>query len=661
VVQVTLGKSIGTGFFIAPGWVLTCAHVVAGAPVEAMDQVTLDPAEPAPIGPDNQPRIRRLLSSTRTRDYQGTVRAVVPSLRGDSKTWLPPDIALVQVTMNGEPSPAVWLTEDPPRHGNHLTVTGFGRIYSSGVEPITIQPEVKGTHRLGDYAMVRMAHEEISDGMSGAPVLDLDLGGVCGFVKASRADGAGSGGIAVPIQDALAEIDPQIMASVWRAHDLYHAEDNSWTSLAAALPMNPASVPVESLMSPTGVNRVLEPGWTAELRGILAELRVSDLNAIYIAACEPNRPNPGRPLQYLRDLVTELNDVAAGPRGTLHPLLVLTELMTELTTQGTDQTSRELRRWSNARAALWGQQGPLTEYRQARTLASPPSPPLTDPMSVMVEIRRHAFTRRKYLLTMWLYRGTGDVELFYRSDGPQPIAHVRADLKDLLLKALRRLDTQRSLMVELILEEELFDEDVDSWPIWPAMQQTRLGRRHAVTVKPIETFDEPERRHDQADRWSTLNSGREIPDSAIQRIHCTQQVQEEALDGWLREEPGHSVLLLPGPAGVRSHRTALQVGISAGLPVALWRRRPCMDHDGTTGNGECSGARFIRNLTRELSRMTVQQLPERVRGLRTTAAQAQDSDHCGHQVVVLWDPPERRLGPGGPLIPLAAPDPIGRR
>lgn len=25
------GEPLGTGFFVAPGWVLTCAHVVAGA------------------------------------------------------------------------------------------------------------------------------------------------------------------------------------------------------------------------------------------------------------------------------------------------------------------------------------------------------------------------------------------------------------------------------------------------------------------------------------------------------------------------------------------------------------------------------------------------------------------------------------------------------
>ncbi|MGW2847317.1 trypsin-like peptidase domain-containing protein, partial [Streptomyces sp. NPDC001274] len=72
------GVFLGSGFFVAPGWVLTCAHVATEGRGHRVDVVFRTAGgESVRVG--------------------GTVRAALPERRPDHGGWPPPDLALVQL------------------------------------------------------------------------------------------------------------------------------------------------------------------------------------------------------------------------------------------------------------------------------------------------------------------------------------------------------------------------------------------------------------------------------------------------------------------------------------------------------------------------------------------------------------------------------------
>jgi Trypsin-like peptidase domain len=175
VVRVLTEKR-GTGFFVAPGRVLTCAHVVEKAE---------DPSEPT--------------SEPIRVEWHGQV-SVARVLRFCPKP--DPDLALLEVE---------WLEDSPIVHlgsGVHIgdSLYTFGYKGEDGARtPITF--EYEGTSIAGTGARtLKVKSGQAEAGLSGSPVLNWRTRSVCGLLRTSRDIRSDLGAGVVPTEAILAAI-----------------------------------------------------------------------------------------------------------------------------------------------------------------------------------------------------------------------------------------------------------------------------------------------------------------------------------------------------------------------------------------------------------------------------------------------------------------------
>ncbi|HSV65622.1 MAG TPA: trypsin-like peptidase domain-containing protein [Mycobacteriales bacterium] len=196
------GSSVGAGFQVAPGWVVTCAHVVGTAGVRV--------------------RVRSVSGAS----AEGAVRDVWPPASAAGLTG-PPDLALVEMNSPFD-VPCVRLDERWPQAGARLLACGLAESFD-GVAPETVELGCSG-QKLTPEAGVRLLKlggETVVPGMSGGPVLSMVTGGVTGMVRTSHHTTLPAGGWAVP-----AELVRVRWPRVAAAHDAYHAADDRWRRIA---------------------------------------------------------------------------------------------------------------------------------------------------------------------------------------------------------------------------------------------------------------------------------------------------------------------------------------------------------------------------------------------------------------------------------------------
>jgi HEAT repeat protein len=194
-VKLTLGKSWGTGFFVAPGFILTCAHVVR----EAADlQVTVFyPARQQPLS------------------------AIVKAKADDGKTL---DLALVELSEPLSDHPCVLLDEEPVAIGQALYSYGYLKSY---VNAAPVRPVNEGL--TGDTPpLLKLQGAQIEKGISGAALLNLKSGKVCGMVKETRDAGFDLGGGAIPTRVILEQF-PELRS----LQQAFHGRDRRWRDLVA--------------------------------------------------------------------------------------------------------------------------------------------------------------------------------------------------------------------------------------------------------------------------------------------------------------------------------------------------------------------------------------------------------------------------------------------
>ncbi|MFF8697261.1 trypsin-like peptidase domain-containing protein [Streptomyces sp. NPDC015144] len=212
--EVPDGVFLGSGFFVAPGWVLTCAHVATEGRGHRVDVVFRTAGgESVRVG--------------------GTVRAALPERRPDHGGWPPPDLALVQLLRPVE-HPCVYVSERPTglRRGTYY----FAGWADGGAGPprrLGRECRVVGTLDDGDEddAQVLIEASQLYPGMSGGPLVDLARGEVVGVLKSRATDTAGGTAIgverlrALPVPERAVEAEPDdLYQAVFHAHDRYHAD-----------------------------------------------------------------------------------------------------------------------------------------------------------------------------------------------------------------------------------------------------------------------------------------------------------------------------------------------------------------------------------------------------------------------------------------------------
>lgn len=198
--DVTAATLRGSGFFVAPGLVITCAHVVSAGLGEGAD----------PVGRETRLRVRQGLVS-------GDVVWAGP-VSGERGPLL--DLAVIRLREAVEHE-CVRLSERP--------VLGVDSAWAYGyaVGPRNQDPPQVWTGSLTVGGTMRGAlllrGDTFPVGSSGGPLVDPVGAGVCAVVKANGRDG--ERGLAIPLSALGDSEDPaavDLLGEIWEKHDDYH-------------------------------------------------------------------------------------------------------------------------------------------------------------------------------------------------------------------------------------------------------------------------------------------------------------------------------------------------------------------------------------------------------------------------------------------------------
>ena len=179
----------GTGFFVAPGLILTCTHVVKKA--HQSDRFSVKAKWE---GQPYTPEILHLLPES----Y--------------------PDLALLKLEIAPSTHPCVFL---------HEAVKPFDKLYSFGYtelhpdgEPLTFESQGKGGNPV---ELINFKLGDVRRGSSGAPLLNLRTGAVCGVIKLTKGENTLMGGRGISTNVVLSCF-PELVA----LKEVFHQEDNRW-------------------------------------------------------------------------------------------------------------------------------------------------------------------------------------------------------------------------------------------------------------------------------------------------------------------------------------------------------------------------------------------------------------------------------------------------
>jgi hypothetical protein len=598
----------GSGCFAAPGFVLTCSHVVqraAGSPVSGR---------------------------WHGRPWSGEVAcASEPPERWPGSSWPRPDLAVIRLNdavASRLGHPCVRLASRDPLDTARLFAIGRRMPFDDAPDDFPTDE----LHSPGTFGyLLRLVGDRFDSGMSGCAVLDLSTGLVCGLLKAEEGD---RGGYAIPVRllhelSAAGEEAAAVIRDLLRAHDRYHRDGSPWVRAQGAL-WAEADHAARSLLPPPS---------EAELLGLIADLSAEDqagLSRLYHDCAGPGRyPRPGE-LHDRRDVALQLSE-HLHDRGRLHPVIVLAESIADRH----PASGAGLRDWSTAEASRQDSRELLRAWRaagpaQARAAAA-------DPMSAVIKIVPSAHAPDEYVFTLWRYRAAADIVPVERQDSPLRLDKVVTALKEKLPQLLGELAGPH-VLVEFVLPSELFDHPVHQWEVF-ARHYAKLGSRYPVVIRDLERFDDQESRNHALLRWRWLTAQRGTP---LDWLGCLdQRTGDEIYE--LFEQTVNDILVrgalgVPGPAA--EHADAINAAIYAGAPVALWRLTRCDPPGGVHGEAPgaatdpvpCDGMRFRLAAGDELAHTPVLRLPSRVRELRSSLL---------GDAVLLWDDPLRGPHPRG--------------
>ncbi|MEU6497681.1 SAV_2336 N-terminal domain-related protein [Streptomyces sp. NPDC046984] len=248
---------IGSGFFIAPSWVLTCAHVARAE--EGSEVIVVYQTGP---GFDRAA-------------VAGSVAATIPehleeAVRG---TWPAPDLALVQLR-DPVDHDCVYVSERPSGYYGQDTVLYAGWTEIGGqLQILDGSLSLQGTMAESSDVYMRLGPNDFPPGVSGGPVIDPVRGEVIGVLKSRLRNR--SGGLVTGIEqlralpvpsEGLRREHSDLYQAVFHAHDRYHRDRQQHPD-----PNRPTWADIQQQLG-TRPGRVLSPNERIQLLGRLADL-----------------------------------------------------------------------------------------------------------------------------------------------------------------------------------------------------------------------------------------------------------------------------------------------------------------------------------------------------------------------------------------------------
>lgn len=181
----------GTGFFVAPDLILTCAHVVKAA---SANSVTV-------FYPEQKQSYPAILEPLPEANEQV-------------------DLVLLKLQDSILSHPCVYLDEAIALN-DRLYSYGYPDDFSEGAFT-TFESEAL----TGGNSFIKFKAGQVRPGMSGSPLLNQSTGKVCGIVKFTRDRSIALGGGAIPTRVVLEQF-PQLRA----LQQQFHQGDRRWSSL----------------------------------------------------------------------------------------------------------------------------------------------------------------------------------------------------------------------------------------------------------------------------------------------------------------------------------------------------------------------------------------------------------------------------------------------
>lgn len=662
----------GSGFFIAPGVILTCSHVIA--------QCT------------DRPFVR---AEGATVQATASVVSQSHTTKGSDVRYTGfPDMAFVYVPLDEHP--CAWLDRKIPTKGTELTaVTRFRSEFAEVVpdpRPILLrhQQETATVSRSklwlagppGDVA-TEQRDLRITNGTSGSPVLDDRTLRVVGMVNASDAKGeyvhivpvvSGLAAFAASLHaeaaadaadiaaDAADEDDtenparpgkPNTVVQTWYAHDRHHGAAGEWPALAQryADSQAPHDIPAPVQILPPRSERLL-----LDLLARIGEPSIGEeAEQLYRRSIrDHDGPVTPGPVQMLRDAVWHIVAMDASGRA----LSALARCAAA--TCASRPESAELEKWAD-------------DHDRSRGLAAPsllpapaPTAPAGDwPAAVMVRLTPAYRKVGSYRGSVWSRDARGNWSS--ASAGERQPARVEAaldGLKEDVRAALGRL-VHCSPILEFSVPQELFDYPFDSWPLFNGRP---VGELHPVVVRDDEVLEDVDV-HGYADQawYRTQQIGGHPPVEVL----CRELPHTEEWAALFRDkfteplagEPDLTgrLVLLPGPTAPDGRAcTAMRALRDLWTPMVLWSRDTCpqrhdADEVADAADPPCPGAVFTAAAGVGVDGVPLTRIPAEVKALRDAARKVRRLVLAGRAApdrvnednpmlaaaVLLWDPPNR--------------------
>ncbi|MFE4668951.1 trypsin-like peptidase domain-containing protein [Streptomyces sp. NPDC056716] len=625
------GEMWGSGFLVAPGWALTCAHVLLGRVGEAGED------EFRVRGPglhDGRPVAARLEASL----YEGDIGA-----EPDDWTVLPveQDLALVRLTDPAVRHECVWLSDrsDHPL-GEDRTVYGYRPAEGGAASAWYGQATVSSQD--GPYGLRLGPSNLFPEGVSGGPVLDSATGAVVAVIKSRRAEQTGGLSLAVSLMRRFEDHYPRIMA----AHDTWHhgrrKEMHNWVSRQLELPGGATGREGDD-WSPVDRRQAL---------ALLAEVPPPDAPhtvTLLVRRARGDDP-PGRPHLPVtwRDGHGQLyeGDQPQGAYVFLRYLRLVQMFVEARDPAPADPVPvRRLGDWIDERLA-WVPPSLHTNVRDAtlpdgllpaRTGTVPPYP---ERPVVLLELEPLDDDVSRVYWTLRVDDGGEDSDVPRDGDTTGPgveLGRLRSVIARPLADAFKAVDTpELPAPLEVALDLRHFDTPVHEWqiydsaPLWDTARQQLLGVRRSVVIRDIGRRGVPAESWER--RWYGMLDGRRLT------------ARNTVFDGG-GPYPCHFDDLDPGEIPVQCRRAgtgagqhAMRGALDAGHGVALWHHG---EHTGPLCGPGCdelhrSTAGFLADVTHPA------ELPERLRRIREHISKG-NGRHWADSVAVLYDDPRRPL------------------
>jgi hypothetical protein len=187
---------LGTGFFVAPGVILTCAHVLGE---RAADK-------------------QKVAFRWHGADREGNLERLLPEPCPEEEIF--PDLALISHQL---PDTPCVLLESGFADGDALYSWGYSSLAPAGESLSGIcEGKRKYTEAL-DRRLIKFKGTQVLPGISGSPLLNRRTGAVCGIVKRTRGEASDMGGLAVRTQ-LLLELFPDVAIR----NRIFHEVNQLW-------------------------------------------------------------------------------------------------------------------------------------------------------------------------------------------------------------------------------------------------------------------------------------------------------------------------------------------------------------------------------------------------------------------------------------------------